>query len=88
MVKSQFDPAVMKARFWELTSQKEVLEAELAPLKEKRDTIRDALRGPTAKYREAKAAVIAVERPRMAEIMSEMALIARALGQKIGERPE
>lgn len=85
---SQFDPKVMKARFWELTSQREVLEAELAPLKKKRDAIRDALRDPTAKYRAAKAMVVAVERPRMAEITSEMALIARALGQKVGVRPE
>ena len=84
----QFDPKVMRARFWELTDVKEVLEAELAPLKKHRNALRDALRGPMADYRAAKAAVVAVERPRMGEIMGEMAVIARAMGQKVGPRPE
>ena len=81
-----YKPDAMRARFWELTDQKDALIAELAPVRKKRDALRDKLRGPTAKYRAAKAAVVAIERPRMGEIDSEMAMLARALGNKVGER--
>lgn len=87
MAQSQFTPKVMKERFWELFSQKEALNAELAPLRKRRDDMRDALRGPVAAHRAAKQAVVDVERPKMGEIDNEMAVISRALGNKIGERP-
>ncbi len=83
---NQFTPEIMKARFWELTDMKEVLTAESAPLRAKCDALRDKLRGPIAELREAKQAVLTVERPRMGEIDTEMAIIARALGNKVGER--
>jgi len=83
----KFTPEIMRARFWELTDKKDVLNAELTPLRERRDALRDALKKPEEVYREAKRAVVAVERPRMSEIDAEMAIIARALGQKVGPRP-
>ena len=78
----------MRDRFWELTDHKDALNAELAPLRKTRNALRDKLRKPTEEYKAAKQAVVAVERPRMSEIDSEMAVIARALGNKVGPRPE
>ncbi len=77
----------MRQRFWELTDQKEALTRELEPSRKKRDALRDMLRKPMAEFRAAKRAVVAVERPRMGEIDMEMAVLARALGNKVGARP-
>lgn len=77
----------MRERFWELTDQKDKLNAELAPHRKKRDALRDKLRGPQAQYKAAKKAVVAIERPRMGEIDMERAVLSRALGNKVGERP-
>ena len=78
----------MRERFWELTDRKDALIEELAPHRKKRDALRDKLRAPQAEYKAAKLAVVAIERPRMAEIDMEMAVLARALGNKVGARPE
>lgn len=82
-----YTPEAMKKRFWELTDEKEALIEKLTPLRKKRDAIRDSLRGPLAEFKKTGEAVIAVERPHMAKIDTEMAMIARALGNKVGERP-
>ena len=78
----------MRQRFWELTDAKEVLNKELEPHRKKRDALRDMLREPLAEFKAAGRAVAAIERPRMSEIDMEMATLARALGNKVGERPE
>ena len=83
-----YSKEAMRERFWELTDQKDALNAELAPLRKTRNAQRDKLRKPTEEYKGAKLAVVAVERPRMSEIDSEMAVIARALGNKVGPRPK
>lgn len=85
---SQFKPEVMKARFWELTAQKEALNSELEPFRKHRDALRDELRPRLAEFRAAGKAVAEVERPRMGEIDAELAVLARALGQKVGSRPD
>ena len=77
----------MRERFWEVSDQKDALNRDLAPLRKKRDALRDKLRGPTEEYKAAKRAVVDVERPRMSEIDTELAVLARALGNKVGERP-
>ena len=84
---SAYTPEAMKKRFWELTDAKNALIEEAAPSRKIRDELRDALRGPTAEYKAAKQAVIDIERPRMGEIDTEMAVLARALGNKVGKRP-
>ena len=83
----KFDKETMRKRFWELTVQKEALIEELAPSRKVRDVLRDSLRKPMAEFKAAKQAVVNIERPRMAEIDTEMAIVARALGNKVGERP-
>ncbi len=83
---SAYDKETMRARFWELTDLKDALNAELAPLRKVRNDIRDKLRKPTEEYKAAKQAVVDVERPRMGEIDTEMAVLARALGNKVGPR--
>jgi uncharacterized coiled-coil DUF342 family protein len=82
-----YSKSAMRQRFWELTAQKEALNKELAGPRAKRDAIRDALREPLAEFKATKRAVVAIERPRMGEIDMEMAVLARALGNKVGERP-
>lgn len=82
-----YTPEAMKARFWELTDQKDTLITELAPYRKKRDALRDKLRSPTEDYKAAKQDVVDIERPRMGEIDMEMAVLARALGNKPGPRP-
>ena len=77
----------MRDRFWVLTAKKEALNKELAPSRAKRDAMRDALREPLTEFKALKRAVVAIERPRMGEIDMEMAVLARALGNKVGERP-
>ncbi len=84
----KFTPEVMRVRFWELFDMKEALTEELKPLRDHRDALRDALRGPLAEFKLAGKACVAAERPRMGEIDEEMATIARALKQKVGPRPE
>jgi predicted nucleic acid-binding Zn-ribbon protein len=83
-----YEPEAMRQRFWELTEQKEALNRELEPHRKKYNDLRDKLRVPIAELRAAGRAVVAIERPRMAEIDMEMARLARALGNKVGPRPE
>ena len=83
-----YSKETMRQRFWELTDAKEALTKELGPSRKKRDALRDMLREPLAEFRAAGRAVAAVERPRMGEIDMEMATLARALGNKVGPRPE
>lgn len=78
----------MRNRFWELTDKKDALNEELAPLRKERNKLRDKMRVPMAELKAAKVAVVEVERPRMGEIDMEMAVLARALGNKVGVRPE
>lgn len=85
---SAYSKDTMRERFWELTDQKDALNTELAPLRKARDAMRDKLRKPTEVHKAAKLAVVAVERPRMSEIDMEMATLSRALGNKVGPRPE
>ena len=84
---SAYTKDAMCERFWGLFDQKEALIEELAPSRKKRDELRNKLRPLVAEYKAAKLDVVAIERPRMGEIDSEMAVIARALGNKVGERP-
>ena len=85
---SAYTKPAMRDRFWELTDHKDALNDELAPLRQERDAQRDKLRQPTEAYKAAKRAVVDVERPHMGEIDNEMAVLSRALGGKVGERPE
>jgi len=81
-----YTPEAMRERFWELFDKKEALIEELAPLKKKRNDMRDKLRPLTMDYKKAKRAYVDAERPRMGEIDMEMSVLARALGNKVGVR--
>ncbi len=83
---SAYPPEAMKKRFWELFDQKEEVDKDLAPLRKKRDDMRDALRGPVAEHKAAQQAVLKVERVRTVKIDMEMAVLARALGNNPGAR--
>ncbi len=84
---SKYSKEAMRARFWELTAEMEALHAKSAPTRKLRDELKDNLRDPLAAFKASKLAVVKIERPRMAEIDTEMAMLARALTQKVGPRP-
>lgn len=85
---NDYSPEVMRKRFWELTDKKDELNKELAPLRKERDALRDKMRKPMGELKAAQVAVVNVERPRMGKIDMEMAVLARALGNKIGPRED
>ena len=78
----------MRARFWEATAEKEALAAKAKPARAKREELRKKLAPLEARLREANAAIAKIERPGLAELDGELARLARALGNKVGERPE
>ncbi len=85
---TKYSKETMRARFWELTAEKEAVLAKSAPTRKLRDDLKEKLRDPLAAFKAAKIAVIKIERKALGEIDREMAMIARALGQKVGPRPE
>ncbi|HDZ37398.1 MAG TPA: hypothetical protein ENH62_03760 [Marinobacter sp.] len=84
---SKYSKEDMRQRFWELTAEKEVLVAEVAPIRARHDAIRAKMAPLQAELIEVKAELIAVERPRLAELDNERATLARALSNKVGDRP-
>ncbi len=78
----------MRARFWELTTAKEALVEKVAPIRARHDEIRRAMEPIQAELNEVKKELIAAERPMLAEIDNEMTALARALGNRVGTRPE
>ncbi len=84
---AKFTPEGMRDRFWELTNAREAVLAQSAPAKKLRDDLRDKLRDPLAAFKAAKVAVAKIERVALGEIDTEMAMLARALGNKVGPRP-
>ncbi len=83
----KFTPEEMRARFWELTTAREAVLVKSAPAKKLRDDLKEKLRDPLAAFKAAKVAVNKIERVALGEIDREMAMLARALSQKVGPRP-
>ena len=84
---SKYTQEDMRQRFWELTADKEVLVEKVAPIRKRHDAIRTKMAPLQAELQEIKKELIAAERPMLAEIDVERAALARALGNKVGERP-
>ncbi len=84
----KYSKETMRERFWELTREKEAVLAKSAPARKLRDDLKEKLRDPLAAFKAAKLAVVAIERPVVSDRDTEMAMLARALGNKVGPRPE
>ncbi len=85
---TKYSKEAMRDRFWELTAAQEAILAKSAPTRKLRDDLKEKLREPLAAFKAAKIAVVKIERPMLGEIDMEKAMLARALGQKVGPRPK
>lgn len=83
----KYTPEAMRSRFWEATAEKEALVEVVAPIRERYDAIRAKMAPLQVELNAVKAEMIAAERPMLAELDAERAMLARALGNKVGERP-
>lgn len=70
----------LKAAFDELSAEKAALAAKSEPLRALRDAILAKIQPLVDEERAVAAQIKAIERPRMAEIDSELSAIARATG--------
>lgn len=79
-----FNPEKMKARFWELKAKRDAQRAKADPIRAARDKIvakhTKELAGHDAKVKAAEKGLF--------EIEQEMAMLARALGGRMGESEE
>ena len=84
---SKYSKEDMRQRFWELTAEKETLVEKVAPIRKRHDAIKAKMAPLQTELQEVKKELIAAERPMLSEIDGERAALARALGNKVGERP-
>lgn len=82
-----FDESSMRARFWELMTQKEKIQSEAKPARDEyeatvreMDAIRERQKPIIAKFK-------AIEEP-LVSVDTEMAMLARALKGEVGKRPQ
>ena len=85
---SKYSKEDMRQRFWELTADKEVLVEKVAPIRKRLDAVRAKMEPLQVELQGIKKEVIAAERPMLSDIDGERASLARALGNRVGERPE
>ena len=85
---SKYTPEDMRRRFWEATAEKEALVEEVAPIRARLDALHTEMAPLLAELQTVKAELIAAERPMMAELDNERAALARALSNKVGDRPD
>lgn len=83
-----YSTEAMQRRFWELTKQKEVFKEEIAPLREQYDLLAAKMGPLQAQKKKIGTAIKDAERPVMPAIDGELATLARALGNKVGPRPD
>src|SRR5687768_4365930 len=70
----------LRAAYKRLESEKEKLQAKSAPLRKRRDALRDKLSKDEVELRELNQKIAKIERPRMGEIDNQLAGLARAMG--------
>lgn len=78
----------MRERFWEAFAEKEVLDEKTAPMKAKRDELVERYSPLEVEIKTIGREIRAMEQPLRAELDQELAMIARALGNNVGPRPE
>ena len=85
---SKFTKEEMQRRFWELTAEREKFFEDNAELYTQRDKIAEEAAPFEVALKAAKVAVKDAERPVLPELDQERAMLARALGKNVGERPD
>jgi len=85
---NKFKREDMQRRFWELTVTREQFFEENAGLYRKRDTMAAELGPLEDAFKALKRSIKDVERPVLPELDEERAMLARALGKNVGNRPE
>ena len=85
---SPFTKETMQKRFWELEAAREKVMEELAPLRDKQNELTNQVTPFRLELNKVKKEIIAITQPRLSDIDAERAILARALGNKVGERPD
>ena len=78
----------MQLRFWELTAVREKFFEDNAELYALRDQLAEEITPFDVAYKAAKVAVKDAERTVLPELDTERAMLARALGRNVGQRPD
>lgn len=78
----------MNKRFWEITDEIESVLKESADLKERAQKVRDVLDPIKLELKAVNAKITKIEEPRLPDLKGELAMLSRALGTKVGPRPE
>lgn len=74
------DHPALQAEFDRLQTEKAALEQQIAPLRERYDTMQEDIERLIAEQKSVGDQIHAIERPRMIEINTQMSAIARATG--------
>lgn len=77
----------MRDRYWELTDKMQAVRVESAPLHEESRMRREDFDIAQSKLKKVNAEIAEIEHPVLNIIGEELAIIARALGKKLGPRP-
>ncbi len=83
----KFDKESMKIRFWELTDEIESVKKESADPRARLKKIREVLAPIKEELKIVLAQVTKIEEPRLPDLKGELAILSRALGTKVGPRP-
>lgn len=84
----KYDIEDMRVRFWEVTDKIAEVDAKTVNLKKKTYEIRDILDPIKKELKITQAKIQEIEEPMLPELKMELATLARALGSKVGPRPE
>jgi len=84
----KFDKKTMRNRFWGITDEIELVLEESADLKVRAEKVRSVLAPIKEELKSVNAQITKIEEPRLPELKSELAILSRALGTKVGPRPE
>jgi len=79
-----FSKKSMRSRFWKLTTLKDQILAESAPLKKEREELQTRMAPIEQRVREINAEIKEIERPRLPAVEQERAVIVRALSGNVG----
>ena len=76
----------MRNRFWEAFTEKEALDERTAPLRAKRDELVEKYSPLEIEIKEIGREIRRMEQPDRARLDEELSMLARALGNVVGER--
>ena len=84
----KFDRVAMNKRFWEITDEIESVLKKTVKLKERAEKVRGVLHPIKQELKDVNAEITKIEEPQIPVLKTELAMLSRALGTKVGPRPE